>query len=84
VAKRESLIAASTASVPEFVRNDRAGRPPNGVAVEADASVVRSVLREPDGHGTGLRERLEREGVESFAKSYHDALATLDKKRGSL
>jgi transaldolase len=54
-------------------------------AITEDLAGARQVIADLAGAGVDFADvtaTLEREGVESFAKSFHDALATLEKKAG--
>ena len=56
-------------------------------AISEDLDGARQVIADLAGAGIDFSDvtaTLEREGVESFAKSFHDALATLEKKAGEI
>jgi transaldolase len=56
-------------------------------AIAEDLDGARQVIADLAGAGIDFGDvtaTLEREGVESFAKSFHDALATLEKKAGEI
>ena len=56
-------------------------------AIAEDVDGARQVIAGSRGAGVDFDDvtaTLEREGVESFAKSFHDALATLEKKASSV
>ncbi len=58
-----------------------------GGAIETDLAGARAVLADLANVGVDFADvtaTLEREGVESFAKSYHDALDTLEKKASEI